>query len=177
MGGQRHVATSRGRPSCGFTLIELVAVVAVAGVLAVVAAPSLANLGAAREDLAASRVRALLAFAQETAMASNTDTWVAFDTSAETATAWVEDAANPGKANRVALLDPLTRAQLVVTLGQAGHPGLSSADFGSTTEVQFDQDGVPYGAAGVALTADGTAQLDGGTTIRVRKTTGLVTVD
>ena len=80
------------------------------------AGPSLANLEATRQDLHAARVQRVLRFAQLTAMSSDLDTWVAFDTSTDTVTAYVEDANNLGKANRLALSDPLTREDLILDL-------------------------------------------------------------
>jgi hypothetical protein len=46
---------------------------------------------------------------------------VAFNTSTEQVTGYAEDPANPGKANRLAMLDPLTLSDLVLQLG--GTPG------------------------------------------------------
>lgn len=163
------------RASRAFTLIELVAIVAVVGVLAVAAGPSLSGLESTRQDLHAARVQRVLRFAQLTAMSSDLDTWVAFDTSTDTVTAYVEDAENLGKANRLALSDPLTREDLILDL-DAGL-GFSAVDMNATTEVRFDQDGAPYDSDGTALPADGTVTMDGGETIRVTKTTGLVTID
>jgi prepilin-type N-terminal cleavage/methylation domain-containing protein len=164
-----------GRASRAFTLIELVAVVAIVGVLAVSAGPSLANLESTRQDLHAARVQRVLRFAQLTAMSSNLDTWVAFDTSTDTVTAYVEDANNLGKANRLALGDPLGREDLVLDLDSG--LGFSAVSMNSTSEVQFDQDGVPYDSDGTELPSDGTVTMDGGEIVRITKTTGLVTID
>jgi len=176
MDGEKKDHAVLYRPSSGFTLIELVVVVSILGIMAAVAGPSLNNLASSRQALGASRVRTVLVFAQQTAMASDLDTWVSFDTSAEQVSAYVEDPSNRGKANRLTMTDPLSLSALVLQLGNTG-PGLSSADFNSTTEVHFDQSGRPYDADGAALSSDGTVGLDGGQTVRVTKTTGLVTID
>ena len=62
-------------------------------------------------------------------MSTHLQTWVVFDVSAESYQAYIEDASNPGKANRVAATDPLTRGSLTVTLsdGLLG-TGLSTVD-------------------------------------------------
>lgn len=176
MDGEKTNHAVLDRPSSGFTLIELVVVVSLVGVMAAVAGPSLNNLASSQQALGASRVRTVLVFAQQTAMASNLDTWVSFDTSTEQVSAYVEDPDNPGKANRLAMTDPLSLSDLVLQLSDTG-PGLSSADFNSTTEVQFDQSGRPFDADGTALSSDGTVGIDGEQTVRVTKTTGLVTID
>lgn len=166
-----------GRPSAaGFTLLELVVVVAVVGVMAAVAGPTLTRLGAARREFLATRVRNVLIYAQETAMTSDVDTWVVFDVDGGSVSAFVEDPDNPGRAGRLALVDPLTRDDLVLDLGDAGS-SLTAADFASGDEVQFDQDGAPRGLDGSLLTSDGTVEVGGATTLRVTRNTGLVTVD
>jgi prepilin-type N-terminal cleavage/methylation domain-containing protein len=160
----------------GFTLTELVTTLTVVLLLAVMAVPSLSGLAGARENVAAIRVRTVLAFAQEWASASGNATWVAFDTAADRATVYVENPSNPGKANRLAMTDPLTRSAMVLQLGESG-VGLESADFGGTVEVHFDSLGRPRDANGVLLSADGTVGITGGGVVRVTRNTGLVTVD
>lgn len=167
---------TRTRRSVGFTLTELVVILAVIGLLAGAALPSLSGLSDARGNVAASRVRSALVFAQEWAMASTVSTWVAFDAADETAAVYVEDAANPGKANRVALTDPLSRTAMVVRLGDAGQ-GIDAVDFGATNEVQFDASGSPFDAGGTPLATDGTVTMAGGAVVRVTRNTGLVTID
>lgn len=118
----------------------------------------------------------MLAFAHEWASASGYSTWVAFDTATDRATVYVEDPAVPGKANRLAMPDPLTRAAMVLSLGEGG-VGIDSVSFGGTAEVEFDASGDPFDANGAALVADGTVGVTGGITVRVTKGTGLVTID
>ncbi|MHC4822485.1 MAG: hypothetical protein ACYTEP_00525 [Planctomycetota bacterium] len=126
--------------------------------------------------MAATRVRTVLIHAQLWAMGSSNDTWVSFNTGTDLVSVYVEDPANPGKANRIALLDPLTRKAMTLQLG-LDQAGLESAVFGLTTEVQFDSLGIPYDADGNLLTTDGTVGVTGNITVRVTKNTGLITVD
>ena len=160
----------------GFSLFELVVTLVVLAVLSVAAVTSLDGLTASRENVAATRVRTALVHAQLWAMGSSNKTWVAFDTVNNLMSVFVEDPANPGKANRIAILDPLTRAAMTLQLGQDGAE-LESAVFGGTTEVQFDSLGIPYDANGSLLAADGTIGITGGNVVRVTKNTGLITVD
>jgi hypothetical protein len=148
-------------------------------ILAVLAGFGWASLGGllgARQDLAAVRIRTALTHAQERAMVSNLDTWAVFDTAADNVSLFMEDPDNLGKAGRLRMPDPLTKAVMVVQFGEGG-VGLAAAGFNLTTEVRFDQLGIPYDANDVQLPADGTVTLDGGQIIRVTRNTGLVTID
>jgi Tfp pilus assembly protein FimT len=166
----------RARAKGGFTLTELAAILVVLALLAGLAVPSLSGLSASRADVALTRIRNVLIFAEEWTLATGNDTWVSFDVTNELVSAFVEDPANPGKAGRLTLADPLTRSALSLQLGADGI-GLESADFGGTSEVQFDPSGVPCNSSGAVLSADGTVSITGGATVRVTRQTGLVTID
>jgi prepilin-type N-terminal cleavage/methylation domain-containing protein len=165
-------ARTRG---AGFTLTELAMTLVVIGILSGVAVTSLSGLAAARQDVTATRVRTALVHAQEWAKGTNNDTWVAFDVASDLVSLYVEDPANPGKANRQALKDPLTRSAMTLQLGSVG-VGIDSVAFGSTTEVQFEPSGTPRDANGNLLAADGTVGVTG-RVIRVTKGTGLISID
>lgn len=160
----------------GFTLTELAMVLVVVALLSGMAVTSLSGLGSARQNVAATRVRTALVHAQEWAMGSHNTTWVAFDTASDLASVFVENPANPGKPNRVALSDPLTRSAMSIQFGSDG-VGIEAVDFNGTAEVQFDSSGSPADALGNPLAVDGTVQVSGGGTVRVTRTTGLVTND
>jgi type II secretory pathway pseudopilin PulG len=151
-------------------------VMVVIGILSGLAVTSLNGLTTAGQNVAAIRIRTALTHAQLWAMSSGNRTWVAFDVPNEKVSVFVEDPLQPGKANRLPMTDPLTRSSLIVQLG-TDSGGLVSALIGSTTEVEFDDSGIPYNANGVALTADGTIGVSGGLTLRITKNTGLITID
>ena len=157
-------------------MTELVVVLVVVAILAGMAVTSLSALTTSRQNVAATRIRTALIYAQEWAMGTNNDTWVAFDVAGDLVSVFVEDPSNPGKANRLTMTDPLTRSAMSLQLGANG-VGIESAGLGGTSEVQFDPSGIPYDANGAILTADGTVGVTGGRTVRVTKNTGLVTVD
>ena len=148
----------------------------VIGLLSGLAVGSLDGLQGSRQDIAATRVRSMLVYAQGWARDSGNDTWVAFDTGANLVSAFVEDPANPGSANRLTLADPLDRKAMTLALGSDG-VGLTSVSFGGTDEVHFDELGAPHDELGSALAADGTVVLSGSRTVRVTRNTGLVTID
>jgi len=172
---QRHLGGVAGEAR-GFTLVELVMTLVVVSILGVMAVTSLDGLTSSRQNVAATRIKAVLIFAQEWAMGSGNDTWVDFDEGSNLVSVYVEDASNPGRGNRLAMADPLTRSAMTIQLGTDG-VGLEAVEFGGDEEVRFDQFGAPYDEDGDALSADGTVGLTGGGTIRVTKNTGLVTVD
>lgn len=165
-----------GRERAGFTLVELAIVVSLIGLLAGLAVPTLAHLGSMRDGIGAVRLRSVVAFAQEWAMGTERSTWLVFDTAADTVTAFVEDPLAPGAAGRIPLLDPLSRTDLVLDFGAEG-VDLVAVDFGATGELEFDLEGTPRDAAGVALAADGSATLAGGIIVRVARSTGSASVD
>ena len=162
--------------AAGFTLTELIVVMALLAILASMAVASLSWVDSARQNLAASRVRTTLVFAQEWALDSGCRTWVTFDVPGDLITVYAEDPTNPGKANRLNMTDPLTRSAMTLPLGANG-VGISSVSMAGTTEVEFDPEGAPHDANGNLLAVDGTVGVTGGSTVRVTRNTGLVTVN
>ena len=155
----RRPSGSRSGPP-GFTLIELVVVLAVLGVLSSFVVQA-AHVADDRESLAAERLAQDLRYAQAWAMMSHNRTWVAFDTGNNRYTVYVEDPANPGKAGRLSLTDPLTLTTYQVALGdnEAAGVALASPSFGGKTEVEFDRNGLAYDGDAVALTSNGSVLL------------------
>lgn len=168
---------SRSAPGArGFTLIELTLILIAIPILSVVSVTSLSGLTTSRQNVAATQVRTALIYAQQWAIGSGNDTWVLFDAATDLVSVFVEDPANPGKANRLEMPDPLTRQPMTLQLGVDG-AGIESVSIGSTSEVQFDALGVPYDANASLLTADGTVGVTGGLTVRITRNTGLITID
>lgn len=170
-------AAERLRRKPGFTLIELVAVMAILGIIAVaVAGPTLGYMSSIRSRTAASRFRTDIRYAQRHAMSSRLRTWIDIDVAGDSYELFVEDPANPGKANRLPLILPLTQSTGAVQLGSGDFPGvgIASANINSTTELEFDSFGVPYDGNTTALTADGQVTLTDGVTLTIHEVSGLV---
>jgi len=160
-----------------FTLIELVTVMVILGIVAiVVAGPTLSLLDSMRSSAAAARLTADIRYTQRVALGSGLRTWVSFDATTEQYSLFVEDPANPGKANRVAAVNPLDLTTNAVQFGSGpfANVGISSVDINSTTELEFDSFGEPYDANGVALTSAGTVVLTGNVAVQVSPVGGLV---
>ena len=158
------------------TLIELVAVIAVVAILAVSAAPTFQKMGAIRQSSGTARVASDIRYARAMAAATRLRTWVAFNVGGQQYSLFIEDPANLGKANRLAMVNPLTRASFVITMntGELADVALVSVNFDTKTEVEFDNYGKPYDGDGNALAADGNVTLSGGRQVIVTETAGLV---
>lgn len=160
-----------------FTLIELVTVIAVLAVLAVfVGGPTLSYIADMRSSAAASRLASDIRYMQRVALGSGLRTWIDFDVGADRYSLYVEDPANPGKAGRVPTVHPLDKTTNALQFGSGPFGGVSivSADFNSTTELEFDSFGVPYDANGTVLAASGHTLLSNGIAVQVHPIGGFV---
>jgi prepilin-type N-terminal cleavage/methylation domain-containing protein len=164
------------RHPLGFTLVELILVLAILGILAWTAYPRFAAVYEIELGAAARRLAADLRYAQGRSISARTVHGVLFEPAAGRYTVFAPDPAHP-------VPDPADRGRpLRVDFGPAGRPGgiaLASARFGGTPGVTFDSFGVPRDAAGRELAAPGLVVLrsgDAADTIAVAPATGRVTV-
>lgn len=164
------------RTSKGFTLFELIVVMAIIGITAWLAYPKLSALNDIKLDAAARRVAADLRYAQNRAIGKRSVHGVLFEPAAgrytvysPTTTTAVTDPANPARSLRVDF----------VAGGEFQGITISSAAFGTTRGVSFDYFGVPRDTAGVELAATGRVILTyqgGADTIDVTPGTGKVII-
>jgi prepilin-type N-terminal cleavage/methylation domain-containing protein len=163
----------------GFTLIEVIVVILMVAILSAVAVPRLANIGSSRAGVAARSIARDLTYARERAIATGTRTWVVFSPSTHSYSVLSEDPANPGRIGATTLTDPNgTGKPFVQYLNTGEYVGvtMSSAVFGTGSEVGFDWVGKPYSNSSTALSANGTITLSGGYSVTVEATTGLAKV-
>ena len=169
--------------SRGFTLIELIVTMTIAGILAATAIPAMIKTSNRRLSRASHELAMHVKFARSLAVSTGRLAWIRFDTSAETYEVFIEHPTSPGRGNRIAVTHPVTGASsFVTTLNQDEFDGVTidSADFGGTIELSFDRYGQPYTGWAVALSSDGTVTIssDGTTrTVRVVAETGMVQED
>jgi prepilin-type N-terminal cleavage/methylation domain-containing protein len=162
----------------GFTLLELIALIAIAGVLAGVAIPSMASLGSTRAASAARLLASDVLFARERSVATGTRCWLSFDVAGNRYSVLSEDPANPGRVNAVAITAPGTGMPFVQQFGAGEFTGVSiaSASIDSGSWLGFDWLGRPLNLAEAALSAAATVVIAGSKTVSVEPETGYVSV-
>lgn len=176
--GSKPRGVSRARPSA-FTLIELVAVMAILAILSAVVTPAALTLSTGRHAAAARTVARDLAFARARAMATGTTTWVLFDTSANAYSILAENPDSPGFAGAAAVTDPATGSPMVIRLntGELAGTQLVAAAFAGNSRLGFDRRGRPLSSAATLLPASGTISISGSHTVTVTTPTGRITTN
>jgi prepilin-type N-terminal cleavage/methylation domain-containing protein len=167
-----------GEKAAGFTLVEVVMVLVISGILASAVVSAAARLGELKAEAAVNTLAAHLRYLQALAMSRNSRTWAVFDQAASTYRGYMEDHDHPGAAHRLAALDPLSRKPMVVDLhaGILTGLGITSIGFGGGSELCFDPYGVPFNAAGTALSQEGTIVLSTLVTVAVSPETGTTSI-
>ncbi len=128
----------------GFTLVELVLALVIAGVLAAVAVPRLVDRGAFQTRGAAAELRTALRYAQKLAMAKNREVCVGLAATAATLT--LNPAPTAGAACSVAVTRPGSADPYTVVLPAGITPALG---------FRFDPLGRPSPNVNLALTVAG----------------------
>jgi prepilin-type N-terminal cleavage/methylation domain-containing protein len=162
--------------AAGFTLTELIVILAIVGVLAWVAFPKFSAYNEIKLDAAARRLAADLRYAQNQTIGKRKTHGILFETARNRYTVFAPTPATPA-------FDPADpgRPLQVDFDAAAAYRGvtLASAAFGSTPGVRFDYFGVPRDSAGVELATVGRVILSYqglADTVEVAPLTGAVTV-
>lgn len=150
----------------GFTLVELVFVIAVLGILSVAAIPLFPNLATFQTDAAAKKLISDLAYARQLARTRNGTYGISFNAGTDTYTVFSYD---PVTDTQTTLTDPHGGVPMVIDFTQ--QPGLSGIDiespyFGVTSTVRFTPQGVPTDSTGSPLGTSGSVLLLAGGAVR-----------
>jgi prepilin-type N-terminal cleavage/methylation domain-containing protein len=160
----------------GFTLVELVAVMVLAGILAAAAIPAMGSMAGAKAAGVQRQIRKDLGHARERAVNTGVRTWVAFDVPGNAYSVLAEPAGSPGRAGAVVISDPGTGRLFRTMLGSEAGASLVSVDVGGGSEVGFDWRGRALTGTGAGLSAAGVVTITGGRTVTVRPGCGLATI-
>ena len=166
--------TTCWKSSKGFTLVEVIIVVAIIGITALLAVPMISSGADFQIRAAGNIIAADLEYAKSLAIANQEKYSIVFNASNETYVMQDSDA--------VAVADPV-RAGSTVSVdfandGRFNSIDISSVSFDTTDTITFDYLGSPYNGSGSALSS-GTITLSAGSqsmTITVEPITGYVTI-
>ena len=162
--------------SGGFSLIELVVVIVLAGFLAWIAYPTMTGHQEVKLDAAARRLASDLRYAQSQALSRRVIHGILFEPASRRYTVFAPDPSAP-------LTDPVDRSKPLRVDYASSHEysgvTIASATFGATPGIKFDYFGVPRDTAGIDLATPGLVILAIGAlrdTVEVTPETGVVTV-
>jgi|CXWL01.1.fsa_nt_gi type II secretory pathway pseudopilin PulG len=156
-------------------MIELVTVIVVLGIIAVsTVGPTLSYLDSMRNRAASARIVSDIRYMQRLALSSGLRTWVTFNVAGNSYQLYMEDRNNLGKANRIAVTDPMYQSTSAIAFGTSPFVNVTigSASIGGTAEIEFDGWGAPYNGSGVALSPAGTISLSSGVSVTIQPVSG-----
>lgn len=174
--GRPSPIAARGAGVAGFTLVEMIVVIVVAGMLGVVAVGSIGGMVRGRQAAAALGVQRDLCYARERAMTTGLRHWVAFAPTTDSYSVLIEPADGTGYASAGTLLDAGTGVGFVVRFADGPFEGadLESASFDGAAVIGFDRMGRPLSVTGDPLAGEGLVSISGGHTVTVAPGNGSV---
>lgn len=163
---------------CGFTLVELIAVISILGIMSVTAVVAISGTDASRARAAGRALARDLTFARDRALATGRGTWVSFTVGTSSYSVLAENPLVPGRVGAVAIVDPATGGSFVGRLGQRESAGVAIQSVtvpGGGNDIGFDWLGRPQNAAGTRLTSNATVALSNAVTVTVSAGAGFAT--
>ena len=165
------------RRSCGFTLVEVLAVVVILGLAAVIAVPLISDSGDVQIASAGRQIVSTLLFVQTAAITHQQRYRIVFDTATESYSV-IDEAGNPVTDN---ILDNTTLQVDFPSTANFSKVDIDTVDFDGTDRVWFDRLGAPYSGDIGAMTpmTSGSIVLSSGqhaVTVSVEPVTGRITL-
>jgi len=182
--GRLMHSTSRFKPGRahlsgrGFSLIELVAVMTLAAILAAVAVPAMTSTGSMRRKAAAHQVARDLRLARELGITTGRTAWIGFDVGAQAYTLRLEPFGSTGRDQSVTWVDPATGRDFVQEFGAGDRSGIviSSVSFGGGSWIGFDSMGRPRSHNESLLATTGSITLNDSVVVSVELGAGWIEV-
>ena len=162
----------------GFTLLELIMVMAIIGILAVLASARMVDMPAMRSDMAAQKIQSDIRYAQSLAVSIQKRTRISFSTSQHRYSVYIED--TPG--NWSLVINPLTKNKYTVQFNESEFQGIDITEVyfnDNNKDLAFDKWGDPYSydagsGSGTALNNPANVTITGPKNIMVERGTGRV---
>jgi prepilin-type N-terminal cleavage/methylation domain-containing protein len=171
----RYHMTNKMKKTKGFTLIELVMILVIAGIVALAAMPKTAAGSRIKLEAACQKIAYDLRYSQEMAMAQQVRFGISFDPVNEAYFVYRVTVATKAK-------DPQTRNNFDVSFANLSEfKGINIASTNFSNKTEFDSTGAPYDGNAVILSSQGiiTLQTTDGAysrTVRIEPKTGKVSV-
>ncbi|MDD5483592.1 MAG: type II secretion system protein [Kiritimatiellae bacterium] len=161
--------------SSAFSLIELIAVIAIVGVLMMAAIIKFGGADSWNDRIAANEIRSHLAYIRNMAMNHERATRVVFNVAANNYTVWID---TTGTGSFAAAREPVTRQDWIVDLGKRfSGAALDTVDINGGDTLYFSEtNGMPFDSGLAPLTADGVITLHSGLMVTVAPVTGYADV-
>lgn len=163
----------RWQNRAGFTVVELILVIAIVGIIAVMAVLKLPSIQTHRDRSAAEELMMHLRYAQNLAMNRERTTRVEFDVASHSYSVFIADAGGfvPAK-------DPVTQTDWVVNISERfSGVELSSVNINGGNELRFSEtNGIPCDVSGAPIASDGTITFRSGLKVVITPETGYVSI-
>lgn len=169
--------------SKAFTAIEFIMVIVIVGILAALIIPRFDVFYGMKFRGGVKKLESDIIYVQNVAITQHTNTRIVFDTVNNIYTAKRCNASCTLEANWQYLKDTFSRQDLIVDYradAQYGGIDIVSADFGGTSTLRFDWQGIPKNSSGNNLTSEGRVSLsyrDNDLTVSVIPQTGKLALE
>lgn|GEM_PF-346041 len=171
-----HGTRRAGPQRSGFTLVELVVVIAITGILAAVTVAAMSTTQSMRSRVACRELARDLAYARERSITTGVGHWVVLNITTDSYTMLVESNSTSGRASATAFIEQSTGSAFKRTLNTGDFVGvdLLTVSIGTGSEIGFDWRGRPLDSTSSLFTTQGVVTLSSSQSVTIQPLTGLV---